>query len=638
LENTFRLLQPVALPHRLGGAMVSRYCFENKSAMLEETTTAASPDIALRKFKALSEAFGGVVYELYHPGGRLHWSDQCWRMLGISREQMGDDVKDWLEHVHSQDRAKVLQEMHRVLRSGQPTHIEYRVCHRNGHYLWVRDCSYVCCREDDGACHIVGYLQDINDSKQRQKDLELSRRAIDSSINAIAFTDFEGRLAYVNRSFARMVGIEKPSDIIGSQVGTFWKNPKKARVVMRSLQTLGEWSGQVAAVRPDGQSAYFDVSAHVVEDSSGESLCYMASFVDVTEQKQAEMEVKESEEKYRLLFSSCSDAIVLFEAGSFRIVDVNAAALEIYGYTRDEFLALDILDLSEEPEQSRLRMQQIISGALRHFPLIGHRRKDGSVFEVEVSVGSFTWKNQRMFAAFFRDISERKRIEQLKDDMLSAVSHEMRTPLTAILGFTDYLMKSDDSPEKQKGYLDIIQQQSERLKELVDNHLNLQRLRAGYGVGAIHPVEILPLLHGVSNMFSSSRGRERIRIQCSDDLPPIKGDENQLYRALHNLLSNAIKYSLEDQEILLGARRDGDTVILFVKDEGVGIPIEHQTTIFERYFRVPSEHHNMHGTGLGLSLVQEIVKAHNGRIWLDSAPGQGSCFYLKLPLFGSAGS
>lgn len=88
----------------------------------------------------------------------------------------------------------------------------------------------------------------------------------------------------------------------------------------------------------------------------------------------------------------------------------------------------------------------------------------------------------------------------------------------------------------------------------------------------------------------------------------------------------------------MGARRDGDAVILFVKDQGVGIPIEHQATIFERYFRVPSEHHNMRGTGLGLSLVQEIIKAHNGRIWLDSAPGQGSCFYLNLPLFGPAGS
>jgi PAS domain S-box-containing protein len=613
--------------------MVSQYCFENGSTLLNESAGSLSSDLALKRFNALSEAFGGVVYELFHPGGRLHWSEQCWKMFGITRGEMGSDVQSWIAHIHPQDRDGVLKEMHRVWRSGQPTHIEYRVRHRNGYFIWVRDCSYVCCRGDEGACHIVGYLQNITDTKQRQKDLELARRAIDSSINAIAFTDLEGCLTYGNQSFATMVGVANPETIIGCQVGTFWKNPKKARVVLRNLQTFGEWSGQVAAVRPDGLLAYFDVSAHVVEDSSGAPLCYMASFVDVTEQKQVELEVKESEEKYRLLFSSCSDAIVIYEAGSYHILDVNTAALDMYGYTKDEFLALDVLDLSEEPEQSRLRMQQIISGALRHFPLVSHRRKDGTVFDIEVSVGTFNWKKRRVYAAFFRDISERKRIEQLKDDMLSAVSHEMRTPLTAILGFTDYLMKSNDDPERQKGYLNIIQQQSERLKELVENHLNLQRLRAGHGVGPVYPVEILPLLHGVSNMFSSSRGRDRIRIQCPDGLPPVRGDENQLYRALHNLLSNAIKYSSEDQEILMGARGEANAIVLFVRDQGLGIPVEHQATIFDRYFRVPSEHSNVQGTGLGLSLVQEIVKAHNGRIWLDSTPGQGSCFYLKLPLY-----
>jgi signal transduction histidine kinase len=136
------------------------------------------------------------------------------------------------------------------------------------------------------------------------------------------------------------------------------------------------------------------------------------------------------------------------------------------------------------------------------------------------------------------------------------------------------------------------------------------------------------------NMFSSARGRNRIRIQCPEALPPVRGDENQLYRALHNLLSNAIKYSPEEEEIVLGARQDSDGAVLYVKDKGVGIPPEHQTMIFERFFRVQSEHPNMRGTGLGLSLVQEIVKAHNGSIWLESAADQGSCFYLKLPFYG----
>ncbi len=613
---------------------MSQYLLNNRPSQEAEMSVDPHQDLSLAKFQALSEAFGGVAYELYHPRGNLKWSEQCWRMFGYSREEMGSDIQSWLLHIHPLDRDHALKQMYRVMRAGQPMHLEYRVQHRDGYYLWVRDDSYVCCRSDQSVCHIVGYLQNITETKQRQNDLGLARRAIDSSINGIAFTDLEGRLTYVNRSFIELVGYDKPEDILGRQVGHFWKNPKKARVVLHNLQKSRDWSGEVAAVRPDGSAAYFEVSAQVVNDATGEPLCYMASFVDVTEHKQAEQEVQESEEKYRMLFSSCSDAIVIFDAESYRIVDVNGAALALYGYTRQEFLALDVLDLSEEPEQSRLRLQQIVSGTLRHFPLVSHRRKDGSICDVEVSVGSFNWKKTRVFAAFFRDVSDRKRIEQLKDDMLSAVSHEMRTPLTAILGFTDYLLKSNEGPAGQKDYLHIIQQQSERLKELVDNHLNLQRLRAGYGVGSLHPIEVFPLLHGVMNMFSSARGRHRIRIQCPEALPPVRGDENQLYRALHNLLSNAIKYSPEEEEIVLGARQDSDGAVLYVKDKGVGIPPEHQTMIFERFFRVQSEHPNMRGTGLGLSLVQEIVKAHNGSIWLESAADQGSCFYLKLPFYG----
>ncbi|APG23626.1 sensor histidine kinase [Syntrophotalea acetylenica] len=590
-------------------------------------------NLSLHKFQALSQAFDGVVYELHHPGGKLDWSDQCSRLFGFSRDEMGSDLQSWAARIHPQDRGDALQAMYRILRSDQPVRIEYRVCHRQGHYLWVRDYSYICGRGADGSCHIIGFLQNIDESRQRQKDLELARRAIDSSINGIAFTDMGGLLTYVNQSFIDLVGYQHPEELLGRQVGSLWKNPKKARVVLRSLQKFGDWSGEVAAVRPDGQPAYFEVSAHVVENPEGEAHCYMASFVDVTEHKQAVQEVLESEEKYRLLFSSSSDAIVIFESASYRILDVNRAALDLYGYTREEFLSLDMLDLGEEIEQSRFRMQQVISGDLRHFPQVRHRRKNGDALDIEVSIGCFNWKKHRVFAAFLRDVSDRNRIEQLKDDMLSAVSHEMRTPLTAILGFTDYLLKSEEVLAGQKDFLQIIHQQSERLKDLVENHLNLQRLRAGCGVGSIHPVEVFPLLHGAVSMFSSDRGRDRIHIQCNQALPAVRGDENQLYRALYNLLSNAIKYSLDNEAIVVGAYGEVDGVVLYVKDQGVGIPAEHQESIFDRFFRVPSDYHTMRGTGLGLSLVREIVKAHNGRVWLESKPGCGSCFYMKLPLY-----
>jgi hypothetical protein len=582
-------------------------------------------------FQALCQACEGMVYEYLHPAGLIIWAEQCRQVLGYSPEEMGSDIQSWQACVHASDRPWVVAARESALFAGESLCLEYRVRHRNGSYLWVRDRN--CVRRDykDGSLHVVGYLRDITEAKKREEEIGQARRAIDSSINGIALVDPQGQLTYVNNSFLKLMGYDRPEDLLGKQVGVFWKHSKKAVVVLRALQSQGEWSGEMVAVRRDGTPAHFQISAHLVTDTSGEPLCFMASFVDITEHKKAEQSMRESEEKYRLLFSSCSDAIIVMDARNYRIVDVNQTAMALYGYSRDEFLALDVLDLSEEPEQSRIRLNQIAAGSLRHFPMVYHRRKDGSSFEVEVSMGFFRWKRCRLLAGFFRDVSERQRIERIKDDMLSAVSHEMRTPLTAILGFTDFLLKTSVPLPKQQDYLHIIQQQGERLKELVDNHLNLQRLRAGYGVGNVQPVEVLPLLHGVLGMFAQAHGGHGIRIECPDHLPPVRGDENQLYRAFFNLLSNAVKYSPSGGEIVLGAYRDRDYVVLFVKDQGMGIPLQHQERIFERFFRVSADGQGISGTGLGLTLVQEIVKAHNGCIRVRSAPDRGSTFLVSLP-------
>jgi hypothetical protein len=610
---------------------VSQQIFENQELLPGDSRS--ENDSYAGSFQALCRACGGVVYEYFHPAGVVVWSDQCRQVLGYSPEEMGSEIRNWHACIHPSDRPRVVAAQKASLFVGESLCLEYRMRHRNGSYLWVRDRNCVSLGNEAGSFHVVGYLRDIREVKQHEEEIGRARRAIDSSINGIALVDLQGQLTYVNNSFLNLIGYERPEDILGQQVGVFWKHSKKAVVVLRTLQSRGEWSGEMVAVRRDGTSAYFQLSAHLVTGTSGAPLCYMASFVDVSERKQAEQSMRESEEKYRLLFSSCSDAIIVMEAKSYRILDVNETAMALYGYSREEFLALDVLDLSEEPEQSRMRMGQIAAGSLRHFPMVYHRKKDGSTFEVEVSIGFFRWKRRRLLAGFFRDVSERQRIERIKDDMLSAVSHEMRTPLTAILGFTDFLLKSFVPISKQKEYLQTIQQQGERLKELVDNHLNLQRLRAGYGVGNVQPVEVLPLLHGVLGMFAQARGGHGIRIECPDRLPPVRGDENQLYRAFFNLLSNAVKYSPDGGEIVLGAYRDGDRVVLFVKDQGVGIPLQHQERIFERFFRVSADGQGISGTGLGLTLVQEIVKAHDGRIWVQSAPDRGSTFLISLPFW-----
>jgi len=242
-----------------------------------------------------------------------------------------------------------------------------------------------------------------------------------------------------------------------------------------------------------------------------------------------------------------------------------------------------------------------------------------------------------MCVGVVRDISERQQAMRMKDEMLSAVSHEIRTPLTAILGFAEYLRDQEVEPERLKEYLGIIAREGERLKELTDNLLDLQRLRAGFGTESFRPVTVPPLLSSVVHLYGQASPCHRIQLDCPPSLPPLWGDERQLNRALQNLLTNAIKYSPDGGTISLGARQEGDFLTLWVKDEGIGIPVEAQEQIFENFFRYNHrDGQKIGGTGLGLALVKAVVQVHRGQVWVESAVGAGSRFLLSLPVFAGA--
>ncbi len=343
--------------------------------------------------------------------------------------------------------------------------------------------------------------------------------------------------------------------------------------------------------------------------------------------------LKDSEEKYRLIFEAESDAILIFDAQTRKVIEANEAAALMYGYSREELARLHVTDISAEPARSMARIDEILAGRLNQIPLVQHRKSNGETFPVEISAGTFTWGGRRMFVGIVRDITERQKIEKMKDEMLSAVSHEMRTPLTAIIGFVEFMLENPVEPEQQTEYQQIIYKEALRLKNLIDNLLSLQRLRAGFGVLKRQAVAVKPLLHEVAGVFIPTSPNHRIVISCPDDLPCLCGDEEQLHQALENLVANAIKYSPEGGTVTMGARSEEDRLVLWVKDQGMGIPEQAQEQIFERFYRIDnSDGRRVGGTGLGLPLVKEIVKAHKGDAWVSSAPGEGSTFFLRIPI------
>jgi len=282
--------------------------------------------------------------------------------------------------------------------------------------------------------------------------------------------------------------------------------------------------------------------------------------------------------------------------------------------------------------EALLLMEKSLKEGTQEFEWLS-KRKSGESFWSEIAITPTSVFGESRVLAVITDITERKEMEHMKEAMLSAVSHEMRSPLTAMLGFLDLALENRVEEAQLKEYHTIMQKEGERLNETITNFLDMQRLKAKMHENNFKDLEIKPLFEEVVAIYDGPFARHSIIVQASASLPPISGDAELLHQALGNLLSNAIKYSPEGSEIILDARVEDTTVILWVKDEGGGIPPEALDKIFDMFYRVDDAYRQrIAGTGLGLALVKEIVAAHNGQVWVESTLGQGSTFYISLPL------
>ncbi|NOT54301.1 MAG: PAS domain-containing protein [Deltaproteobacteria bacterium] len=232
-----------------------------------------------------------------------------------------------------------------------------------------------------------------------------------------------------------------------------------------------------------------------------------------------------------------------------------------------------------------------------------------------------------------RDITQRKEVERLKDELVSTVSHELRTPLASVRGFTELMLTRDFAPDKQREYLAIIRGEAERLTNLINDFLDLQRMESGRETYNFVAVPLASLLRKSLGTVAVTNGAHTLRLDLPEVAPAVMADAARLQQVLINLLSNAVKFSPHGGEVTLGARTQDDHALVWVRDQGVGMAPEVVAKVFDRFFRADNRAtRNIGGTGLGLTLVKEIVAAHNGQVWVESTPGQGSTFFFTLPI------
>jgi len=241
-------------------------------------------------------------------------------------------------------------------------------------------------------------------------------------------------------------------------------------------------------------------------------------------------------------------------------------------------------------------------------------------------------ENRRM-ARRIASLEAARELARMQDEFVSTVSHELRTPLGFIKGYTTTLLRQDaewDAATRIE-FLRIIDEEADRLRELIDNLLDSSRLESGAIGMTREATRIAPLLRSVAERAQAAYPEMVLRVEAPDGLPILEIDSTRIAQVLDNLLSNAAKYA-PGAPVELRARREGEAMLIEVEDRGPGIAAEHMSQMFQRFYRVPETQRTVRGTGLGLYICRKIVESHGGQIGVDSQPGQGTRFHFTLPL------
>jgi signal transduction histidine kinase len=264
------------------------------------------------------------------------------------------------------------------------------------------------------------------------------------------------------------------------------------------------------------------------------------------------------------------------------------------------------------------------------------QRADGSRLSVGITYAPLFDREGRLvnLIASVRDITRFREADDLKNTFISIISHELKTPVALIKGYAGTLRREDArwEPDTVRESAAIIEEEADRLTQLIDNLLDASRLQAGGLKLSRSSVALDALAKRQVELFQTQTTRHRLTVDFPSPFPSVPADAARIEQVLNNLISNAIKYSPEGGSIRVSGRATPDGAEITVSDQGIGIPVEEQSRIFERFYRVDDAlSRRAQGSGLGLFIAKAIVEAHGGRIGVNSAPGRGAAISFWLP-------
>jgi len=532
--------------------------------------------------------------------------------------------------------------------------------------------SYTPDIDEHGHVHgLVATINDVTESKETEADLRRKeqefRDFIENGSVSLHWVGPDGTILWVNRAELELLGYSE-EEYLGHHIAEFHADHHVIEDILRRLsanETLYNYEARLKA--KDGSIKYVLINSNVLWDEEGHFKHTRCFTRDVTERKRAEEALRESEERHRAVLEQVSEAIFLVDPDSMRFVAANPAFQSLLGYTAEELLDMTIYDvLPYERERINRAVQRALDEGDYHVSDRLYRHKDGSLVNVEVGITPVFYSGKRVLCQIVRDITERKRSEEernnllvseqaartaaeealrIRDELLAVVSHDLKNPLAAIKGNTQLMRRRLDQAsvpdtERLASALERIDEAQRKMNALINELMDFGRLQAGLPLTLQRrPTDIVALVREVAEEQQHATDRHNIRVETT--LPELKGrwDAERVERVIANLVSNAIKYSPRGGEVVIEVAQESEAGSTFggcatvtVKDSGLGISPEDLPHIFEWFRRAGSIAGRISGAGIGLASSLHTVRQHGGTIEVESEPGVGSSFTIRLPV------
>lgn len=345
--------------------------------------------------------------------------------------------------------------------------------------------------------------------------------------------------------------------------------------------------------------------------------------------------------RQQAIFNAATDGMIVHDRHGI-IETVNPSAAEMHGHVPADLVGQFVGKLSAEPVtddifKAFLKRSVSANDGTGAFQLATAKRKNGTTFPVEVVTSPVQMDEGQRFLAIIRDVTERRRVEQMKNEFVSTVSHELRTPLTSIAGSLGLLAggAAGALPERAAKLIKIAHGNSERLVRLINDILDIEKIESGKMTFDIRPTPLRHLLEQAIQSNQAYAAEFGVHTKLDDhgaEGATVLADPDRLMQVVINLLSNAAKFSPAGGAVTVAVRRAGKSYRIAVRDQGTGIPEAFKERIFSKFAQADSSDTRAKGgTGLGLSIVKEIVARHNGTVTFTSEPDEGTEFVVEIP-------